>query len=96
VEVALSAEDLALPGQVQSVSAQLAEGQVLLLLGGEALSEKHGRQDAARSSIFSPPPQAVGPGRLCIVLSARVVRPAKTAQMSVPPPAQAGGVLANP
>jgi len=96
VEVTLSAEELALPGQVRSVSAQLAEGQVLLLLGGEALAEKNGRQDAGRTSVFSPPPQAVGPGRLCIVLSARVVRPAKTAQMSVPPPAQAGGVLANP
>jgi hypothetical protein len=96
VQVTLSAEDLALPGQVRSATAQLAEGQVLLLLGGEALSETSPRQEAARSSLFSPPPQAVGPGRLCVVLSARVVRPAKTAPMPVSPPAQAGGGLTNP
>lgn len=92
VEVTVSVEDAQYPGQVQSATALLGEGQVLLLLGGGALPAQSARPDSGWT-LFSPgASRGKGPARLGIVLSARVVRPARPG----PPPAPASPATVAP
>lgn len=92
VEVTVSVQDAQHPGQTQSATALLGEGQVLLLLGGGALPGKPTRPDSGWT-LFSPgASQGKGPARLGIVLSARVVRPARPG----PPPAPASPATVAP
>lgn len=104
VEVTVSVQDAQYPGQTQSATALLGEGQVLLLLSGVALPVKPARSESTRSesgwTLFSPgASQGKSPGRLGIVLSARVVRPARPGPSAPASPASvapARGVSANP
>jgi len=71
VEMTVTVEDVTAPGGPQTALARLSEGQTLLLLGGGALPKKAARPSSSQKS------GADTPGRLGIVVSARVVHPAK-------------------
>jgi hypothetical protein len=72
VSVRVGLDDARAPGRSQAAEAQLSEGALLLLVAGEAAS---GDAEKPGWSLFSPGQKAqAGPGRLCIILTARVVR----------------------
>ena len=72
MSVRVGLDDARAPGRPQAAEAQLSEGALLLLVAGEAAS---GDAEKPGWPLFSPGQKAqAGPGRLCIILTARVVR----------------------